>query len=121
MLTPLELDIMKAVWQHPPITVKDVQAAIRPQRKLAYTTVMTIMHRLFNKGVLRRTLKARTHFYEPAVSYTDVRDAEVTRLIDNFFAGSTQRLVEFLGGESTNGAPVSTAGIPAPDLDETLL
>ena len=57
MLTPLELDIMKAVWKRPPITVRDVQAEIRPARQLAYTTVMTIMDRLHQKGFLTRTLK----------------------------------------------------------------
>ena len=31
MLTPLELDIMKAVWKQPPVTVRDVQAEIRPR------------------------------------------------------------------------------------------
>lgn len=122
MLTPLELDIMKAVWQSPPATVKTVQAAIRPHRKLAYTTVMTIMHRLYHKGFLARKLKSRAHFYEPAIPYTEVRDAAVDRLIQNFFAGSRDNLIHFLDGESSNGHP-SIKSFPAPhdDLDETLL
>ena len=74
MLTPLELDIMKAVWRRPPITVRDVQENIRPIRNLAYTTVMTIMDRLHHKGFLTRKLRSRTHLYEPAIDYTDVRD-----------------------------------------------
>ena len=69
MLTPLELDIMKAVWTNSPITVRSVQESIRPSRKLAYTTVMTIMDRLYHKGVLNRTMHSRTHYYEPAVEY----------------------------------------------------
>ena len=48
-LTPLELDIMKAVWRQHPISVKDVQDAIHDSRPLAYTTVMTVMHRLYLK------------------------------------------------------------------------
>ena len=121
MLTPLELDIMKAVWQKPPITVKDVQAAIRPQRKLAYTTVMTIMHRLYQKGFLTRKRKSRAHLYEPAVSYIQVRDAELLRLIDNFFAGSRDGLINFLGGEPSNGESRSSVRNPSTSLDESLL
>jgi len=121
MLTPLELDIMKAVWQQPPITVKDVQVAIRPHRQLAYTTVMTIMHRLHQKGFLTRKLKARAHLYEPAVGYTEVRDAEVGRLINNFFAGSRDNLVDFLDDEPSNGNHTHTIAHPSADLDETLL
>ena len=47
---------MKATWDSSPITVRHVQEAIRPKRKLAYTTVMTIMDRLDYKGCLNRTL-----------------------------------------------------------------
>jgi BlaI family transcriptional regulator, penicillinase repressor len=123
MLTPLELDIMKAVWDDPPVTVKTVQAAIRPQRPLAYTTVMTIMHRLYQKGFLVRKLKSRAHVYEPAVPYSEVRNAEVDRLIDNFFAGSRENLIDFLDSESPNGngsSPVQSVAAHD-DLDDTLL
>ena len=117
MLTPLELDIMKAVWRHAPINVRGVQEAIRPARKLAYTTVMTIMDRLYHKGFLTRKLKSRTHYYEPAIPYTEVRDAEVSRLIDNFFAGSRSGLMDFLDG----GIPPHPVSLPNPELDESLL
>src|SRR4051794_19484136 len=99
MLTPLELDIMKAVWRRSPITVRDVQEAIRPGRELAYTTVMTIMDRLHHKGTLKRILKSRTHYYEASIDYTAVRDEAVEMLIKNFF-GSKDKLQEFLDGEA---------------------
>jgi predicted transcriptional regulator len=122
MLTPLELDIMKAVWRQPPITVRDVQEAIRPSRKLAYTTVMTIMDRLHHKGFLTRKLQARTHFYEPAIRYTEVRDEAVKTLIESFFSGSPEKLQEFLNGENPD-LPPNGAEEPAVSsaLDETLL
>ena len=120
-LTPLELDIMKAVWQRPPITVRDVQEAIRPTRLLAYTTVMTIMDRLYHKGFLDRTLLGRTHYYEPAVGYTVVRDEAVGVLIKDFF-GSKEKLQEFLSGEAAEVSPriIQAPAFPSA-LDETLL
>ena len=123
MLTPLELDIMKAVWLHPPITVRNVQQAIRPSRQLAYTTVMTIMDRLYHKGFLTRKFRGRTHFYEPVIAYTDARDEAVNTLIESFFDGSAKKLGEFLNGNSSERSP-NDVGIqtPAPTpLDETLL
>lgn len=121
MLTPLELDVMKAVWRRPPITVRDVQSSIRPARNLAYTTVMTIMDRLYHKGFLKRALRARTHYYEPAIDYTEVRDEAVERLIESFF-GSKEKLQEFLNGESSD-LPVKAASEPvlSSRLDESLL
>jgi len=121
MLTPLELDIMKAVWRRPPITVREVQHAIRPSRKLAYTSVMTIMDRLYHKGFLTRSLRSRTHYYEPAIGYTEVRDEAVEVLVRSFF-GSKEKLKEFLEGASSSFLPkaVSETSVQSP-LDETLL
>ena len=85
MLTPLELDIMKAVWQQSPITVRDVQFAIRSKRRLAYTTVMTTMNRLYLKGFLLRTLRSRAHLYEPAQAYVTVREAALDGLVQDYF------------------------------------
>ena len=121
MLTPLELDIMKAIWRRRPITVREVQEAIRPGRKLAYTTVMTIMDRLYHKGFLTRRLLARTHHYEPAIDYTEVRDEAVETLIKSFF-GSREKLKEFLEGEKSSYIPnIVPEPIPRSNLDETLL
>src|SRR5437667_4664049 len=118
MLTALELDIMKAVWRWPPITVRDVQQAIRSQRKLAYTTVMTIMDRLYHKGFLTRTLQSRTHYYEAAIGYTEVRDRAVDLLIQNFF-GSKEKLQEFLARDDGD-AVLAPEPHPSSHLDEAL-
>jgi predicted transcriptional regulator len=121
MLTPLELDIMKAVWSRSPITVRSVQEAIRPSRNLAYTTVMTIMDRLYHKGILNRTLHSRTHYYEPAVEYSAVRDEALETLIKSFF-GSKEHLKDFLSGHQVTIPPRPNGNaVPDSSLDETLL
>jgi len=108
---------MKAVWRHNPITVKDVQAAIHDDRPLAYTTVMTVMHRLDLKGFLARTLRSKAHYYEPRVDFADVRDAVVSGVIRHFFRGSRDEFLQFL--ENDIGPPPEVVAPAA--LDETLL
>jgi predicted transcriptional regulator len=120
MLTPLELDIMKAVWRHHPITVREVQQAIRPNRQLAYTTVMTIMDRLHQKGFLSRALRSRTHHYDPAIDFTEVRDEAVETLIKSFF-GSKEKLREFLDSGTDFVPPPPAQSAPPASLDESLL
>jgi predicted transcriptional regulator len=117
MLTPLELDIMKAVWRGHPITVKDVQHAIRHERPLAYTTVMTVMHRLYLKGFLERTLKSKAHYYDPKVEFSDVRDAAVSGVIQDFFRGSRDEFLHFLEAGVSRAPEISAPNA----LDETLL
>ena len=108
---------MKAVWRGHPITVKDVQVAIHPARQLAYTTVMTVLHRLYLKGFLQRKLKSKAHYYEPAVEFSDVRDAAVSGVIDHFFRGSRDEFLEFLDSGHTPAGEIRSPSA----LDETLL
>jgi predicted transcriptional regulator len=88
---------------------------------------MTIMNRLFQKGFLARTLKLRTHFYEPAVPYTTVRDAALNSLVDSYFGGERENLREFLLDDSVEpvhhslGAARGSMPGRESSLDETLL
>lgn len=70
VLGPLEAEIMHAVWgADNPVTVREVAEHLNSGRRkeLAYTTVMTVMSRLAEKGVLRRQREGRGYRYEAAV------------------------------------------------------
>ena len=53
-LTPQELEIMKLVWQRGDATVRDIYEALLERRKIAYTTIMTMMKILETKGYLKK-------------------------------------------------------------------
>ena len=87
---------MKALWALGEGTVHTVRSQIFAARPLAYTTIMTIMGRLVRKGVVERQKRDRAHVYRPLVSATEVRDHALTRLVDNFFLGSREKLQQYL-------------------------
>lgn len=68
LLGPLEAQCMRALWRHTPATVSDVLAAVNEQHdpELAYTTVMTVLSRLHDKGYVTREREGRSYTYEPA-------------------------------------------------------
>jgi predicted transcriptional regulator len=66
ILGPLEFQVMEVLWVHGECTVREV--AIRLDRSLAYTTVMTTLDRLFRKDVIRRRKFKRAYFYSACVS-----------------------------------------------------
>lgn len=66
LLGPLEVDIMELLWSGPPATPGDVRQALAERRPLAYTTVMTVMSRLYEKGLLTRLKSGRAFVYRPA-------------------------------------------------------
>jgi predicted transcriptional regulator len=63
VLGELEAAIMHIVWPRGEVTVRDVQQALQPERALAYTTVMTVMSRLAQKGVLATRKQGKTFLY----------------------------------------------------------
>jgi len=69
MLGELETEIMEIIWhQKDVISVKDVAEVLARKRKIAYTTVMTIMTRLVNKSVLVRHLNGSSYLYKPKLT-----------------------------------------------------
>ncbi len=67
MLGPLESEIMELVWAAPgPVSVREIEGSLNKGRpdQLAYTTVMTVMSRLAEKGVLTRVREGRGYRYE---------------------------------------------------------
>jgi BlaI family transcriptional regulator, penicillinase repressor len=90
-LTPLELEIMKVLWEIGAANVQTVQQ--RLERELAYTTVQTMLNILHRKGKVKRALKDRAYFYRPAVSRSQVVKQAVNDLVEHLFGGSVENLV----------------------------
>lgn len=87
-LGELQLAVMEIVWERQPVSVSDVLNILNQQRNLAYTTVMTIMSRLAEKGWLVSEKRGRAYFYQAARS-RDEAEAEavgevVRGLLDDF-------------------------------------
>ncbi len=92
-LTPHELAIMKVVWQHGQATVREVYEALRVRRKIAYTTVLTMMKILEGKGYLSKDSDERAHVYRPTRPEHAVVRSMVRDFIDRVFDGSAQPLL----------------------------
>lgn len=90
-LTPLELEIMKVLWETGPANVQTVQQGL--ERELAYTTVQTMLNVLHRKDKVTRELKEKAYFYRPAVSRSQVMKQTVGDLVDRMFGGSAESLV----------------------------
>lgn len=92
-LTPLELDVMDALWIAGSATVQTVREGLGPRRPLAYNTVQTILTILHRKGRVKRRLVGKAFVYEPKVSRQEAVSAMIRGLIDRVFGGSPAALV----------------------------
>jgi len=88
-LHELESEVMEEMWRQPEATVRDVLEALnRGPKQRAYTTIMTIMCRLWDKGLLTRERRGRTDVYRAILSreaYLQERaEAEVDAVVEEF-------------------------------------
>jgi BlaI family penicillinase repressor len=95
-LTAQELEIMKVIWEREHATVRDVYEALLEHRKVAYTTVMTMMKILEHKGYLRKSQEERAYVYRPAQAKRQVIGAMVKDFINRVFNGSAEPLLVHL-------------------------
>src|ERR1700676_4579616 len=95
-LTTQELEIMKIVWERDSVTVRDVYEALLGQRKVAYTTVMTMIKILEQKQYLKKNQGDRAYVYRPAQPKRQVIGDMVRDFINRVFNGSAEPLLVHL-------------------------
>ena len=108
-LTNAELEIMQVVWELDGGTVRQVHEILNQQRPLAYTTVMTMMNILEDKGHLTRRKEGRAYRYQPVRPKSQVISGMVDDFVGRVFEGSAAPLVVSL---------VKDKKISKKDLDE---
>ena len=92
-LTEQELEIMKVVWERDRVTVRDVYEALLEKRKVAYTTVMTMMNILEQKGHLEKVQDERAYVYHSTRPRNQVLRGMVREFVNRVFNGSAEPLL----------------------------
>jgi predicted transcriptional regulator len=108
-LTDAELEIMHVVWELDGGTVRQVHELLNQQRPLAYTTVMTMMNILEEKGHLTRRKEGRAYRYQPVRPKSQVISGMIDDFVGRVFEGSAAPLIVSL---------VKDKKISKKDLDE---
>jgi BlaI family penicillinase repressor len=92
-LTPQELAIMKVVWALKSATVREVHDQLNAIRPIAYTTVLTMMRILEQKGHVRKTRLDRAFVYRPAKPRHQVIGEMVREFVDRVFDGASRPML----------------------------
>ena len=105
--TPRELDILKVLWEHGPLAVADVHRLLPPAdgRRVALTTVQTLIRLMETKGLVRHTAEGRAFVYAAVYSRQD----SAARFLDRVFGGAASELVSTL---------LKAEKIPADELEQ---
>ena len=113
-LAPLERECMQGLWTLGEGTVHEIREQMAATRPRAYTTIMTIMDRLSQKGVVTRAKVGRAYLYRPNFSADEARAHAVEQLVAHFFEGSREALRAHVSGEPVTVSPAARAPVSAP-------
>ena len=89
--TARELDVMNALWDLGPSTVAEVRGALDDE--LAYTTVLTVLRILEDKGYVSHDSEGRAHVYRPLGDRVEAGESALRRLTKRLFSGSPELLL----------------------------
>ena len=95
-LTELQIAILRLLWERGEASVAELWEALYPERKLAQTTVATIVARLQRRGILSRRTRDRQFVYKTLLTEADVQHSMVSELTERLFAGDVTALVSHL-------------------------
>ena len=96
VLGPLETEIMQILWEDERSTVKKVHKKLAQQREIAYTTVMTTMSRLAEKGVLSRHREGLAYVYAPAITEDDFVTMVVQQVLDGLLDDYSDTAIDYM-------------------------
>ncbi|MBK5224960.1 MAG: BlaI/MecI/CopY family transcriptional regulator [Thermoleophilia bacterium] len=103
VLGDLEADIMELLWQKSPASVRDVHESLAQTRPIAYTTAMTVMSRLAEKGILKREQHGRAYLYAPTQSREEFCSETISTVMRGLLGGFGEpvlsNFVETVGAE----------------------
>jgi BlaI family penicillinase repressor len=89
-----EIDVMGVLWELGSGTVAEVREQLPAE--LAYTTVLTILRNLEEKGFVTHDIEGRAHRYSPRIARQAARRSAVGRVVDKLFHGSAEQLLVHL-------------------------
>ena len=98
--TPAELEVLKVLWEQGPSTVRDVMDVLNRRRRRAYTSVMSLLNVMTDKGLLVRVPDGRAFVYKPKIDSNETLGGLVEDLLGRAFDGSASQLVAHLLDQS---------------------
>ena len=101
--TASELEILSILWENQPLAVRHVHEKLAEAKDVGYTTTLKIMQNMTAKGLLKRELRGKSHYYFAAREKEETREGLLSRFLDSAFGGSASSLVmQLLGNKKTS-------------------
>jgi BlaI family transcriptional regulator, penicillinase repressor len=120
-LTPGEFELMEILWPLGEASVKEVWSRVDPARALAYTTVMTVLEKMYRKGILAQRKKGKAFLYSAVLSREEALKGVIDHVRQAYFGGSHADLTGFVTSHPMPQSAAQAATTPAASDKESAL
>jgi len=96
----LEMQILSVLWEHGPLTARQVLDTMRDGKQRAYTSILSVMQVMEKKGLLTHRNQGTAHVYKPAQSKRRVLKPFMQKMVSEVFAGRPAALMQALLSET---------------------
>lgn len=90
--TETELEILIVLWDKGEATVREVHNVLSKTRASGYTTTLKLMQIMFEKGLVKRDDRSKTHLYKPVVNRAKIQKTYLNKMVKGLFGGSSGEL-----------------------------
>lgn len=91
--TEVEMEILQVLWEHQPTTVREVVDVLNQTRPRAYTSILSMLNVMLDKGLVVREMQGRAHVYRARKSRENTLGGVIKDLLGRAFQGSTTSLI----------------------------
>ncbi|MEQ6117946.1 BlaI/MecI/CopY family transcriptional regulator [Reichenbachiella sp. MALMAid0571] len=88
-----ELEILQALWEYEPCSVRAVHEQLVKKKDVGYTTTLKQMQRMLEKSLIKRDGTGKSHVYSANISQSDIKASFFDKVLDGVFQGSAMDLV----------------------------
>lgn len=91
--TEAELEILHILWENGPCSVRFVNEKLNEKREVGYTTSLKMLQVMYEKGLVQRDERARSHLYAAALPQAETQKNLLSHFVEATFKGSAMQLV----------------------------
>lgn len=92
--SPAELRLLRELWRHGELSVRELQHRVQDRWPAGYTTVLKLLQRMHAKGLVSRRREARAHLYRALPAEESVERRMARDFVASVFEGSVERLLQ---------------------------
>ncbi len=95
-LGPLEMEVLDVIWEMEQAPSREIFEKMRERKRLGQSTVLTVLRRLSDRGILRRQVGGDVYVYSPAMEREELGGRMIDDVVNRIYGGAVEPVISYL-------------------------